>query len=127
MKKKIEHLLSGTFEYENPALLFSQDKISVTLKAGETMRGDLYFGTENNERIRGYITSSSRRLVAGIGKFSGTTICLPYGVDASGMKPGETLSGWLCFTTNIGEYKLPFQIETEKEQIKSYAGEVLDM
>lgn len=127
MKKKIEYLLSGTFEYENPALLFSQEKISVTLKAGETMRGELYFGTENNERIRGYITSSSRRMVAGISKFSGTTICLPYGVDATGMNPGESLSGWLCFTTNIGEYKLPFQIETEKEQIRSYAGEVLNM
>ena len=127
MKKKIEQLLNGTFEYENPTLLFSQEKISVTLKAGDTMRGELYFGTENNERIRGYITSSSRRMVAGIGKFSGTTICLPYGVDASGMKPGEEVSGWICFTTNIGEYRLPFHIETEKERVRSHGGEVLDM
>lgn len=52
LKKKIEQLLSGKFEYENPALLFSQERISVRLKAGETFRGDLYFGTENNERIR---------------------------------------------------------------------------
>ena len=127
MKKKIEQLLSGKFEYENPALLFSQDRIAVTLRAGETMRGELYFGTENNERIRGYITSSSRRFVAGLGKFSGTTVCLPYGVDAMGMQPGESLNGWLCFTTNIGEYKLPFYIETEAEQVRSSAGEVRDM
>lgn len=127
MKKKIEQLLSGKFEYENPELLFSQDRIAVTLKAGETLRGELYFGTENNERIRGYITSSSRRLVAGMGKFSGTTICLPYGVDAAGLKPGESISGNLCFTTNIGEYKLPFQINTEKEQIRSSEGEIQDM
>ena len=126
LKKKIEQLLSGKFEYENPALLFSQERISVRLKAGETFRGDLYFGTENNERIRGYVTSSSRRMVSGIGKFSGTTICLPYGVDATGMQPGETISGWLCFTTNIGEYRLPFSIETEKEEIRSYAGELHD-
>lgn len=119
-------MLSGKFEYENPALLFSEDRISVTLKAGETVRGDLYFGTENNERIRGYVTSSSRRLVSGLGKFSGTTICLPYGVDATGMKPGESLSGWLCFTTNVGEYRLPFSIQTEKEEIRSSVGELHD-
>ena len=127
MKKKIEQLLSGKFQYEQPTLLFSQEKISVSLKAGETMRGELYFGTEDNERIRGYITSSDRRLVPGTDKFSGTTICLPYGVDANGMEPGEERTGWLCFTTNIGEYKLPFVISTEKEQMLSSGGEVKDM
>lgn len=127
MKKKIEQLLSGKFTYEQPALLFSQEEISVTLKAGEARRGELYLGTEENERIRGYITSSSRRLVPGMSKFSGTTVCLPYGADGTGMKPGETCRGWLCFTTNVGEYRIPFVIRTETEQIKSSAGEVKTM
>lgn len=127
MKKKIEQLLSGKFEYEQPELLFSQEKIAVTLKAGETCRGDIYVGTEDNRRIRGYITSSNRRLVPGSDEFSGTTICLPYGVDGVGMKPGEKHEGWLCFTTNIGEYKLPFIIETETEQVRSSTGEVKDL
>lgn len=127
MKKKIEQLLNGKFEYENPALLFSQDKIEVTLKAGETMRGELHFGTAENRQIQGYITSSDRRVVTGSRKFKGTALCVPYGVDAVGMKPGEELNGWLCFTTNIGEYRLPFHVETEKEQIRSSEGEVPDM
>lgn len=127
MKKKIEQLLSGKFEYEQPELLFSREKIAVTLKAGETYRGDIYVGTDDNRRIRGYVTSSNRRLVPGSDEISGTTVCLPYGVDGVGMKPGEKHEGWLCFTTNIGEYKLPFVIETEKEQVKSSAGEVKDL
>lgn len=127
MKKKIEQLLNGKFEYENPALLFSQDKIEVTLKAGETARGELHFGTTENRQIQGYITSSSRRVVTGSRKFQGTALCVPYGVDAVGMKPGEKLDGWLCFTTNIGEYRLPFHVETEKKQIRSSSGEVADM
>ena len=127
MKKKIEQLLSGKFQYEQPALLFSQEKIAVTVKPGETLRGELYFGTEDNERIRGYITSSHRRLVPGMDRFSGTTVCLPYGIDGGGMQPGEECTGWLCFTTNIGEYKLPFAITVEKEQVKSSSGEIKDM
>ncbi|MDO4273024.1 MAG: DUF5717 family protein [Eubacteriales bacterium] len=124
MKKKMEQLLSGNFEYEQPQLLFSQDKIAVTLKAGETRKGDLYLGTDNNEKIRGFVTSSNRRVVPGFDKFSGTTVCLPYGVDGTGMEPGDCLEGWLCFTTNIGEYKFPFIVKIEQEQIRSSAGEV---
>ena len=74
MKKTIEELLSGKFRHEQPQLLFSQDKIEVTLKAGEVYKGELYFGTEDNEKIRGYITSSNRRVVPGTEKFSGTTV-----------------------------------------------------
>ena len=125
MKKKIEQLLNGKFKWERKPLFFSKEKITAVLKAGETVREELYFGTEENEKIRGYVTSSSRRLVPGISKFSGTTICLPYGIDAVGMQPGEICRGWLCFTTNVGEYKIAFEIEAEAQQIVSSAGELL--
>ena len=127
MKKTIEELLSGKFRYEHPQLIFSQDKIEVTLKAGDVYKGELYFGAEDDQRIRGYITSSNRRVVPGIEKFSGTAVRLQYGIDGVGMRPGERHEGWICFTTNIGEYKLPFLIQTEKAELKSIAGEVPDM
>lgn len=124
LKKKIEQLLSGKFEYEQPQLLFSQEKLSIVLKAGGDKKGELYFGTEDNQKIRGYITSSDRRFVPGFDRFSGTTVCLPYGVDGSGMEQGDSTKGWLCFTTNIGEYKLPFEITIEKEQVQSTEGAI---
>lgn len=93
-----------------------KERLSITLEAGETVRGELYLGTEDNEKIQGYITSSSRRLVPGNGKFSGTTICLPYGADGTGMNPGDQCTGWLCVTSNIGEYKIPFLIEAKKNR-----------
>ena len=127
MKKKTEQLLNGKFEYEQPHLLFSKEKISLTLKAGETRRGEVYLGTEDNCRIRGYVTSSSRRLVPGLDKFTGTTVCLPYGIDAVGMEPGQDLEGWICFTTNIGEYRLGFEIHVEKEELKTAKGTVSDL
>lgn len=91
MKKRIEQLLNGKFIYEQPELLFSQEEISVTLKAGETTKDELYFGTDDNRRISGFVTSSDRRLVPGFDRFSGTTVRMPYGVDAEGMKPGKVL------------------------------------
>lgn len=127
MKKKIEQLLNGKFEYEQPQLIFSQDKIAMTLKAGESRRCDVYLGTEDNRKIRGYVTSSSRRVVPGVDRFSGTTVGIPYGVDAAGLNPGDSLKGWLCFTTNIGEYRLSFEIQIEREEVLSSAGIVESM
>ena len=124
MKKKIEQLLNGKFEYEQPQLLFSKDKIAMTLKAGETKRGEVYVGTEDNCRIRGYVTSSSRRVVPAMDRISGTTVRLPFGIDTVGMTPGDCQKGWLCFTTNVGEARLPFEIQIEKEEIRSFSGVV---
>lgn len=120
----MDQLLSGKFEYEEPQLLFSREKISVTLEAGEMARGEVYFGTEKDVKIRGYITSSSRRLVPGASEFSGTTICLTYEVNVKGLEPGTTETGWICFTSNIGEYRLPFEIIVKKAQVQNSEGEV---
>ena len=122
MKKRIEQLLNGKFIYEQPEILFSQEEISVTLKAGETTKDELYFGTDDNRRISGFVTSSDRRLVPGFDRFSGTTVRMPYGVDAEGMKPGESFAGWLCFTTSIGEYRLPFKVTVQTEEVKNLSG-----
>lgn len=90
MKRKIEQLLSGKFRYGQPSLLFSQERLEISLEAAsKTVRGELYLGTEENEKIQGYVTSSSRRFVPGSSRFSGTTVCIPYGVDGTGMKPGD--------------------------------------
>lgn len=127
MKKKIEQLISGKFDFSQPPLLFSQDQIQITLDAGGTMQGELYLGTEDNEHIQGYVTSSNRRFVPGTSQFSGTTIRLPYGADGNGMKPGEVCKGWLCITSDTGEYKIPFEITARKEQIQSFGNRVQSM
>lgn len=124
MKKSIEQILNGKFEYEQPQLLFSKDKLEIKIKAGITAQGELYFGTENNDKIQGYVTSSDRRFVPGNSRFSGTTVRLPYGIDAVGMHPGDICRGWLCVTSSIGEYKLPFVIEAVKNEIISSIGKV---
>ncbi len=69
MKKKIEQILNGKFKYDQPELLFSKEKLEIKIKAGTTTQGELYLGTENNDKIQGYITSSDRRFVPGNSRF----------------------------------------------------------
>ena len=39
---------------------------------------------------------------------------IPYGADVNGLKPGDPFEGEVVLTTNVGEYRLPFQISTER-------------
>ena len=62
MKRRMEQLLNGRFEYEVPKLVLSDTNITVRTKAGENYRGELFVGAEDNRRIKGMVMSSSGHL-----------------------------------------------------------------
>ena len=124
MKTRIDQLLKGEFDYSLPELLFSEEKIYVSITPGDTYQGEVYLGAEDGRKIRGSVTSSNRRLVPAFSELSGTTVRLPFGVDGIGMKHGEKINEWLCFTTSIGEYRLPVIIEAKKDTAGTSAGEI---
>ena len=86
MKKRIEHLLAGKFQNEQGQLLFSQDKITVYLKSGDTCRREMYFGAADERKIRGYVTSTDRRMVPGMEEFQGTAVAFIQ-IDRTGIFP----------------------------------------
>lgn len=61
MKRRMEQLLNGRFEYEVPKLTLSDTQINLTTNEGENVRGELYVAAEDNRRIKGMTMSSNRR------------------------------------------------------------------
>ena len=53
MKRRMEQLLNGRFEYEVPKLTLSDTQINLTTNEGENVRGELYVAAEDNRRIKG--------------------------------------------------------------------------
>ncbi|MDD3218488.1 MAG: DUF5717 family protein [Lachnospiraceae bacterium] len=127
MKKRMEQLLNGKYEYDVPSLILSPDSISVTTVAGENYRGDLHISTSNNSAVKGILLSSDRRLVLGKEKFSGNTIQIPFGFEVTGMEPGDEVHGELTVSSNIGEYNIPFSLSIEAEVIETSSGEILNL
>lgn len=70
MKRRMEQLLNGRFEYEVPKLTLSDTQINLTTNEGENVRGELYVAAEDNRRIKG-MTMSSIAGTACKRKFSG--------------------------------------------------------
>ncbi len=42
MKKRVEELVSGTFEYKAPKLILSETAVSLKLQEGEAYRGEFF-------------------------------------------------------------------------------------
>lgn len=120
----MEQLINGRFEYEVPKLLFSQNSIAACTKPGENVRGELVIRAEDKSRIKGLVYSSHRRFLLGKERFLGQNVTIPYGADVKGLKPGDSFEGEVVLTTNVGEYRLPFQITIEKEEVKTTMGAI---
>lgn len=124
LRRKMEQILNGEFEYEVPKLILSCEKIQRTVKRGEDCRGEIFLGTEDNRKLKGYANSNHRRLALGMNRFSGSTVRLPYGIDTEGLSPGDAFEGKIVLSTNVGEYQIPYSISVEKDQLTSHGGEI---
>ena len=122
LKRRMEQLINGRFEYEVPKLLLSGEEIRLSTTPKDRARGELVLAAEDRSRIKGIAWSSHRRFLLGKEKFSGEQIQIPYGVDAKGLKDGDTIEGEVVLSTSIGEYRVPFFVLVKKPEVKSSQG-----
>ncbi len=127
LKRRMEQLMNGRFEYEVPNLMLSEEKITVSINAGENYRGELFLGTAKQHRIKGMIMSSNRRVVLGKEKFSGMDVSIPYGIDGAGLNPGDFVEASIAINSNLGEYLIPVEVTVRTSQIRTSTGEIKNL
>lgn len=127
MKRRLEQLINGKFEYMHPTVEVSREAVRETVKKGRNFQGELSVRASDKRKLRGYISSSHRRILVNKERFSGEEAVIAFGVDMSGLEPGEAVEGSLTLITSIGEKKIPFYVELEKEQVRSSVGEITSM
>lgn len=124
LKRRMEQLINGRFEYEVPNLVLSDTEITVETKAGENYRGELYIGATDNRRIKGMAMSSDRRLLLAKEKFSGTAVCIPYGIDVKGLSAGDEVQAEITINSSLGEYQVPVKLTIQDGQIQTSLGKI---
>lgn len=127
LKRRIEQLINGRYEYETPNVLLSETSIIAETKAGENVKGNLHIGLERQRKIKGIATSTHRRFLLGKERFSGNAVCIPYVIDVKGLHPQDVCEGEVVLSTNMGEYRIPFCITIAGNQVKSKTGAIASM
>lgn len=111
MKKRIEQLLNGIFEYEPVKLVILPAQIHIECAAESVVHGSFRVEAEDGRKMRGFIYTPSPRIICEPSEFQGTMNDIQYQIDCCGMKPGMEEKGALTICSDHGEYTVPYSIK----------------
>ena len=109
MREIIDKLVDGVFEYDTDKLLFDVPSIEAKLSSKELYEGTLHFTSQNETAVRGFIYSSSMRLVVRETEFNANDYYAHFVFDPTGLEAGDVIKGDIQIVSSAGEYYLPFE------------------
>lgn len=121
MKRRIEQLLNGIFEYKTSVMTISTDEIRIAVRKDEIYKGSFDIGNQDEKKIKGFIYSSSARVAYEPSSFFGTKEKIVYEIDTTGLKEGEVLDGVFTICSNLGEYEIPYHLEIKQSKEQELA------
>lgn len=127
LKKRMEQLINGNYDYEIPGLEVSEQKIEVELPSGEWQSGEICFGASDARKIQGIVISSNSRVELGRNQFNGSAVSIPYQICTDGMKDGDQVESEIVISSNAGEKIIPVRIRIKDTKIRSSIGPVQNL
>jgi len=120
VKRRIEQLLNGKFEYNSAPMIFSTETVEGKADADSRLSGSFSAAAQDKRRVKGFVYSSNPRVRFEPHKFYGSSVLLNWQLDTKGARAGEKIEGFFTFCTERGEYSVPYTFvirETEGEDI----------
>lgn len=127
MRKRIQQLASGKFEYARPVLQFSTDKVELMVLEGKDYIGDFVITSANRVPMRGVIYTSDPRMECLTPQFEGVEVRIRYQFHCNGLAEGDVKKGEFFIVCNQGEYNLSFVASISKLYADSSAGKVKNL
>lgn len=124
MRKRIQQLARGKFEYARPILSFSTKKIEIEVLEGRNYSGDFVITSTNQIKMRGIIYSSNSRMECLTPQFEGEEVKIRYQFHSEGLIEGDIQKGEFCIVCNQGEYNLSFVVSVSKLYADSSIGKI---
>ncbi len=125
MKKRMQELAAGVFEYEGPRIKLSNQSLELSVTEGERLKGTFSIESENEILMKGIIYSNNPRMVLTEPQFSGINAVLEYEFNTEGLVDGDIQKGEFFIVSNKNEYTLPFVVQISRE-LFVYEGEEVD-
>jgi hypothetical protein len=124
LRKRIQQLARGKFEYARPLLQFSTDKISIEALEGKDFAGDFVITSGNHIPMRGVIYTSDPRMECLPPQFEGEEVRIRFQYHSAGLVEGDIQKGDFYIICNQGEYNLSFVVSVSRLYADSSAGRI---
>ncbi len=123
MRKKIQDLVKGKFEYEYPALL-TDKRVRFDVLENESYTGSFSISSETGERIRGLITCTHPYVDCKVKSFDDAAVEVGFTYHAVGVEAGTKDKGEFVIASSSGEYVVPFEAVVTRYYHDSSIGKV---
>lgn len=127
MEETIRQLANGIFPCKVPNLILSEEKIKLSVFAGEKKKGFFKIYNDQQRKMKVRIYSSSPFLQIQQTEFFKEELDICYEFDASILLPGEQFYAWIQIVSALGERKVAVQIQAEAPYYESALGKITDL
>ncbi len=113
MKRRIEQLLNGIFEYAPAKLVIEPAKLVIRAVPGAAASGSFRVSAADHQKVKGFLYTSSPRMLCEPAEFQGTENDIRFQIDCSGFEEGAQEQGSITVCSGLGEYVLPYEVMIE--------------
>ena len=89
MRRRMQDLSAGVFEYEGPRIKLSEDRLLLSATEGEDLKGSFRIESTNGVPMRGIIYSDNPRMDLLNAQFSGVVATIEYQFHIDGLIRGD--------------------------------------
>lgn len=124
MRKRIQQLARGEFQYAKPLLSFSTEKVEIKVLEGKDYMGDFIISSTNHVPMRGIVCTLDARMECLTPQFEGEEVRIRYQFHSNGLIEGDIQKGEFCIICNQGEYNLSFVVFISKLYAETSVGKI---
>ena len=121
MRRRLDELLSESFEYQTPSPALSPEVLELEADPGTTLSGYLTISHPAKKRLRGFVFSSNPRMHTEQTDFYNTSAKIRYSIDLTALPEGAVTEGVFTFCTDLGEARIPCRVQVRKKAQKRNA------
>ncbi len=108
MRKRIQRLARGQFEYVKPVVEFSEEKISIHVMEDADYPGSFEMLCTNGQKLRGIVYSTNDRMECLTPQFDGEKVRIRYCFHGKGLSEGNICEGSFLIVCSGAQYSLTF-------------------
>lgn len=127
MRKKVKQLAYGMFDYREPELIFSTDRIELEVIEGKDGIGEFTIHSSKERKLRGMVYSAYPRMECLTPQFEGEEVRIRYQFHSEGLIEGDVRKGEFVIVCDQGEYNLSFVVSVSKLYARTSVGKIKHM
>ncbi|MCC8029738.1 MAG: DUF5717 family protein [Lachnospiraceae bacterium] len=124
MRRKIQEIIQGRFEYERPSLLPVEEGLHFSVVEHETYSGSFLLRSSTDEPVRGLVACEHPNIQILTPEFDAVSAEIRFSFSGELVAEGENETGVFVVTSSSGEYLFPFQAQISRHYISTSIGRI---